>query len=186
MVEKKITIDNFINECKDAMGMEKDSAVKSHVVRKYIPYEEKIMICERVVRATTYEKISDTESIFKINSVGRKMLYAINLIDVYTDIEIDFRDNKALYCYNRLKEAELFDILISKIPAADKKEFDEILELTLNDIRENERSVYGMIENKITALEIFLGNGFELLLNNLMAKEEMPTEEMLSVEGMDS
>ena len=186
MIEKKINIDNFISECKDAVGMQKDSAVKTHVVRKYVPYEEKISICERVIRATTYEKFNNDESIFKINSPGRKMLYAINLIDSYTDITIDFRDGGALYAYNRLKEAELFEVLISKIPAADKEEFDEILELTLNDMRENEHSVYGMIENKLTALEFFLTNGFEALLNNLISGYQESSEESLPTEDMEN
>ena len=167
MNEIKITIDTFVEELNNCVGKEAFDVLKKHITRTYIPYEEKCSICERIAKASTRDTINGIE-FFKINSHSKKMLYAVELFNAYTDVDVDFVDGGALYCYNKLMENGIFVLFLSSIPSVEIEEFEEVLKLTFDDIYENERSIFELINGKINALQMFLEDGLAFALQNSM------------------
>ena len=106
-------------------GQEKERFIEKHILKdKYVSYPEKIENCKAIVAASCYKnvKIGENEkTIFKLDSPARYFSYCIAMIRNYTDLVFD----------------------------NDKTEvatMQTILNMVLDDLMENERSLVSMME----------------------------------------
>lgn len=145
----KISLDAFLREYKVA-AKQKDSAmenfIKKHITTDYIDFLQKDTVCASIIKATTHVQSTD-RSIVKVNSVSRYLLFVMRLIDLYTDIEIDFTETNFVKQYDELNKVGAIDVLINSIPENEYAEFDTILNMELNDFRENEYSLTAFLYN---------------------------------------
>lgn len=143
-MEKKITVADFVKGYTQISNdKNKEMFIKKHFVDKYIPYEEKCSICKRIIDASMTTDVAG-KKVFRQDTTARYMLYSLNIIDLYTDITIDY--TKALEQFNLLDKYNLIDVLYLNIPGSDKQKMDTILQMKLDDYYENERSTTGFIE----------------------------------------
>lgn len=144
----KISLDAFLREYKVA-AKQKDSAmenfIKKHITTDYINFLDKEVMCGSIVEATCHDP--NNRQIIKINSVGRYLLYVMRLIDLYTDIEVDFTESNFVKQYDELNKVGAFDILINSIPETERAEFDVILSMKMDDFKENEYSLTAFLYN---------------------------------------
>lgn len=145
-MEKKITVENFIKEYKSFnKDRVQESAIKKHVWRnKYVPYEEKCAVCSGIVKASMTAKVNDRD-VFKQDTAAQYMLYTLNLINLYTDITINFSNGLAEF--NMLEKEGITTLLLHELPAEEKMKMETILKMKLDDFYENERSFLGFIGN---------------------------------------
>ena len=127
--------------------------IKKHITTDYINFNMKDAICTNIIKTSCYEKSGDRE-IIKINSLARYMLFIMNLIKEYTDIEIEFKDGKAVEQYDELNKIGAISTLISAIPESEYAEFNTILNMKLDDLRDNEYSVIAFLYNFKESLSI--------------------------------
>lgn len=151
-------IDGFLKSKKKA------NYLVEHIKDIYIPYEKKMTICDKVVKATTEVQVDENKKIYKEDSVTRNLLYSIQLIDLYTDIDGLFEN--ITESYNLLAENKILKILLSSLPRDEIEEFDAILEMTLNDFHENYRTIPSWLSTKFEAIEL-LFHGYEDALKKL-------------------
>lgn len=166
-----MTVKNFIKE------YNKDSeCIAKHIKCTYIPYEQKIAICRKVIDTTYYTVIADGTKIYKPNSVTHKMFYILSLINEYTDIAINF--DSALSDFNELEKNNLTELLLSNIPEVETKRFMNIMDMLLEDIMES-RSITSFLETKIEAFNLVLNSFFDTLqtvIGDEDAQSELITE----------
>ena len=145
----KISLDAFLREYKVA-AKQKDSAmenfIKKHITTDYIDFLQKDTICASIIKATTHVQSTD-RNIVKVNSASRYLLFIMRLIDLYTDIEIDFTETNFVKQYDELNKVGAIYVLINSIPENEYAEFDTILQMELNDFRENEYSLTAFLYN---------------------------------------
>lgn len=146
-------IEEFVGDYKIASDKAKYCAKR--VVNKYVTYENKIAQCEAIVNNTTHVKAGDMEFYTK-NTPGQYLMFTLTLINLYTDIEIDF--SNSLASFNALDEIGAIDTLMSVIPESEYTKFNTILQMIIDDHYENERSLVGYIDNKFRALEVVFGS----------------------------
>lgn len=113
----------------------------------YVSYEMKITICKKIIESSYYKKSNDGIKKLYINSPSKYMLYYLNLINQYTNINIDF--SNALEDFNLLNECCLLDIIFSNIPERETKEFRMILDMVENDVLQNEYETHAFISNQV-------------------------------------
>lgn len=145
----KISVQGFCKSYKDSSkGNDKMliDFLKKHIVKDYVPFLEKDVICTSIINATCKVKDGEYEFI-KINSVGRYIIFVMRLIDLYTDIQIDFNDVKYIEQYDELNQIGAIDSIISTIPKAEYTEFSTILNMKLDDFRDNEYSIAALFYN---------------------------------------
>ena len=128
-----------------------DTYLSERINNNYVDFTKKVDICSRVIDATS-KVIVDKETTFRINSPARYMLFTLNLIDLYTDIDIDFK--KGTECFNTLDSIGAIEHLINRIPEREVKNFQMIHDMVMNDMMENTRSLVGYLDNKMTAFKI--------------------------------
>ena len=145
-----MTISKFVEKYKELNEDDRSSLVYDLITTEYVPYAIKIADCKRIIQNTSY---TNTEpNMFSINSPARHMLLNLQLIDRYTDLEIDY--NEALEIYDMLDEINAIDNIITSLPAKEVSKYRKIMKMMLKDFKMNERSMIGYLDSKLTSLGI--------------------------------
>ena len=141
----------------------KNKDISKHIIRKYLPYAEKIMLCNRIIDATCYTKISDNKKIFKIDTPSRQMLLMLSIIDKYTDIDINWEN--ALTDFDALSEYELLGEILKEIPESEVTLCSSLLDMCLDDLMINTRDLVPWLENKMEASNMVVNAILETAMN---------------------
>lgn len=153
----------------------KDKFIKESINKDYVPYIEKMSICQRIVNATTKKTISigkNEKEIFYMDSANRYLIFQIQLIQAYTDIV--FSDGE-----EGIKEFELIDqygindIIINSIPEREYINFKAILDMKVDDSTFNENNFIQYIDTKIDALRLVIDTMGDSLLDLMKNPEVM-------------
>ena len=144
-------IDEFIEKYKQLNNdVDKVNLINGLIVTKYVSYATKIADCKRIIESTSYTNTDP--NMFSMNSPARHMLLNLQLIDRYTDLEIDY--NEALEIYDMLDEIDAIDNIITSLPAKEVSKYCKIMKMMLKDFKMNERSMIGYLDSKLTSLGI--------------------------------
>ena len=150
----KISVDAFIREYGVAAkqkGSAMDSFIGKHITTKYIDFIKKSVICEGIVD-TTCHIIDGKKKLVKINNANRNLFFIMKLIENYTDIE--FANEKVVETYDKLNEVGAIDVILDAIPDLEYSEFQNILNMKMNDFRDNEYSLTAILYNLKESLSI--------------------------------
>lgn len=142
-----ISTDMFIKTYKANMKAKDktfDDFIDKHIVENYIDFIKKNVYCDTIIKSTCYVKNGDRE-IIKMNSPLRYVFFTMRLIDLYTDIDIDI--SNVISEYDKLNEIGAIDVITNKIPQSEYIEFSTILDMKLDDIKDNEYSLTAMAYN---------------------------------------
>ena len=134
-------IDEFIRKYNSAK--DKDKYLKESIKKTYIPYHEKVADCQRIINATM-----ESDGLFKINTPAQFMIFTVNIISKYTNIEYD----DVLTTFEKLDELNLINAIISNIPEREYTTYNTLLSMTQDDYMENNRNLISFIETKVKAL----------------------------------
>lgn len=163
-----ISINDFIRCYNEKSQDRKQEYIEKHIVVKYIPYTEKIALCESIIKNTCTVTIDD-KTMFSSNSPAREMFFKLALIKKYTDIEIDF--SKCVEQYDLLEEKEITFEIISLLPEVEIERLNNMLSSMLEDYMMNNRDLVSYIETKIDSLEILFNEMGELMTQNVNSEE---------------
>ena len=154
---KKISVENFVKgvdrlvKVKTPEGKENEvlvNYIRGHINNEYVSYADKCDLAKRLIEAAHYISVGGGENeirIYKQNSPALYMLKCLSLVDMYTDIEIKYADD-VVKEFDMLAQRGLFDVFVSLVSEDEIRTFDMVIDMTEDDILENERSVVGMVE----------------------------------------
>ena len=139
-------INEFVDSYNKANDERKMGVVENIIVKnKYVPFSEKMAICNGIIESTMFNP-SDKSKFF-INSNMRHFLLMLNLVKLYTDLEIDFTDENLNEQYDLLNKDGKLALIYSNIDNKETLEFNMILENSINDFMENNRDIIAFLEN---------------------------------------
>ena len=143
----KISVDAFIREYGVAAkqkGSAMDSFIDKHITTKYIDFIRKSVICDGIVDSTCHIVDGDRKLV-KVNSANRYLFFVMKLIENYTDIE--FANEEVVETYDKLNEIGAIDVIVGSIPKSEYSEFQTILNMKMDDFRDNEYSLTAFLYN---------------------------------------
>ena len=136
----------------------KREMVKKHITTDYVPYVSKVDLCKRIVKYSN-EVITENRELKVKDTPVQYLLFIMNLIKLYTDIEFTNEQNHE--AYDALNQAGVFEILFSPTSDSDSlisqkeyKEFQTILNMCNDDYYENYRSLGSILESKLEAINM--------------------------------
>lgn len=134
--------------------------------KNYISFNEKVVLCEQIVRQTSIEIIKDSEGKeidrrYKINSPARFLFSTMEQIRLYTNLEFPMAE--ALENYDFLNEYGLIDRIIAGIPETEALEFSTILNMVLEDFMQNYISLDSQVNNLINRFDFLNSNTISAL-----------------------
>lgn len=160
-----MNIDEFVSRY--MFVKDKEFFIKEHIVTQYVPYMKKVNDCEHIVKATTSK-----DGIFKQNTPMRYMLFNVNLIDKYTDLDA----NEIFESYEALDKENLIEILISAIPKRELDSYQKLLSMCTEDYMINNRDLVSYIETKVEELQL-TGDAILNAFNNFIPSDIGELEE---------
>lgn len=166
-----MTVKEFVTNYNKTKNIEK------HITKKYLPYAEKISLCNRILESTCYEKISEDKKIFKINTPLRQMLFLLSIVDNYTDIDINWQN--PLEDFDQLNESKLLNEIIAIIPESEVAQYSSLLDMCLDDLMTNTRDLISWIESKVEASDMVVNAILETIMNT---EELKPIVNSLGIE----
>lgn len=170
-----ITVDMFVKTYK-ANSKAKDKTfedfIKKHITTQYVDFLTKEVYCENIMKATCYKKDGDREFV-KVNSTTRYLFFVMRLIELYTDIEIN--QDKVWEDYDKLNEVGAINTLIAAIPESEYSEFSTLLNMKMDDFRDNEYSTTALLYNFKESLAL-TEEVIQSVLDNPKIKELLATD----------
>lgn len=137
-----MTVDNFIKNYKSSNN--KEQFLSKRLKTQYIDVLTKGVYAENTVDISNHVTIGKRR-IFKSDALSIYLAFTMRLIDIYTDIEIDFKDAKFVEQYDKLNREGLIEPILSVIPDKEYKEFNTILQMKTDDSYQNEYSVPALL-----------------------------------------
>jgi hypothetical protein len=145
-----MTVEKFVKGYKKLTG---DTAKKSYFkdlhIKSYIPFTEKLAKAKNIAKVTThqYDKDGNNTGKIQVNSSFRYVLFTLNLIDMYTDIDVNFQQPATEY--DLLAESGLFKEILSQLPEDEVSDFKTLLDMSVDDIMTNELSMQSFIASQV-------------------------------------
>ena len=142
---------NTLNTDKD-----REAFLKQTVITTYVPFIEKANICLKVINDTWYKKDEITEKRkLHITSTGTYVLYTMAVIKKYTNLEVDFKNFAAEY--DLLNNGNYLRMIMAYIPEDEIKEFRLVLEMTQNDVMQNEYYLPAYLSERVENIATAIG-----------------------------
>lgn len=164
----KISVDRFLREYSVAdkqNGSAMETFIKKHIVTDYVDYITKNVYCDSIINSTCYVKDGD-KKLVKFNSATRYVFFNMKLIELYTDIEINADD--LIGEYDKLNKSGAVHNIIAMIPDFEYSEFRMLLDMKLDDLRDNEYSITALLSNLKESFSLF-----EEVINEVLQNPEV-------------
>lgn len=167
-MEKKITVKEFVDKYDFRENM-MEYTEKYMIPNKYVPYEEKVNSANRIVQSSHYIKTKNSDGKeykkFHIDSTAKYMLYCLELVRMYSNIEIDFK--KSLEQFNMLNSCGALDAITNLISKRELKEFNMILDFVESDLMQNEYEIHSYISNQVERFGELIGKSLPEIIKGL-------------------
>lgn len=160
------------------LDQDKETFIKSHIVTNRVSYADKVDRAGMVARHTYYQKQTDMDGtereVFHQNSAASYMLFHLTIVDLYTDIEIDYKESLEQF---EMLDGEILDMIIAAIDERELQEFRMLLEFANDDIMVNEYEPHAFIRGQVERFSTLLGS---LLAPAISQLDENKIEEVLN------
>lgn len=162
-------INEFITEYSEAR--DKEQCMKMHIVKRYVPYEQKMAICKNIIESADYTpniNIVD-KKYYCPNTPMRFVLFCISLIDTYTDIELEEYDNgrNVMGGFNQLDSNGVFEIFFKELD----KEYNimtTVLHMMVDDYEKKENSIISFLDTKLEIFKKVYNTALPIIENNIV------------------
>lgn len=165
-------------------GEDMDAFLKQTITTTYVPFIEKADACMKIINDSWYRKNEITEKKeLHITSPATYVLSVMVIINKYTSLEVDFKNTIAEY--DLLNNGDYLGALLSYIPENEQKEFKMILDMTQNDVMENEyympKYIADRIDNIATAIGVSVVPAIEQLGNMIENLDENKVKNFVGI-----
>lgn len=150
-------IKDFINDFnKLKTDEDRETFVKQIVTTNYVPFVEKADACFKIINDCWYKRdeLTERRKLF-ISSPATYVLFNMVVINKYTDLEVDFKNTVAQY--DLLNEKNYLGMILAHIPENELVEFRRILDMTQQDVLQNEYYAPTYISNNIETISMAIG-----------------------------
>lgn len=140
-----MTVKEFVEKYNESKA--KLDYAKRQIIKKYLPYAEKVAIGDRIVKVSMYA--GDLVKVFKMNTPVKTMFLNMAIIDAYSNIDFEFTVDE----YDLLSESGAITDLLSSIPEEEVRLCATTVESMITDEIENTREIVSFLETKYEALK---------------------------------
>lgn len=129
---------------------DKSDAINNIMKNVHISYADKVDRAGIIAKNSYHIKKKDSNGVdrevFEQNSAAKYMLYSLTLVDLYTDLDIDFK--QSLEQFEKIN-GEILDAIINSIDVRERKEFQMLLEFACDDLIVNEYEPHAFIREQV-------------------------------------
>lgn len=147
---------------------EKAEAIKQIMKNNRVSYSDKVDRVGIIAKNSYHVKQKDVDGtereVFEQNSAAKYMLYSLTLVDLYTTLEIDFKQSLELF---EKINGEILDMIIMSIDERERKEFQMLLEFACDDLLVNEYEPHAFIREQVERFASLFGTIIAPVIENI-------------------
>lgn len=185
-MQKDFSVKSFVEEYEKipkASTTEAEKFLRSKLkTEKYLPYADKVSAADYIVVSSSYAIVKDGDElvqtdVIKVTSPMRYVLFVMTVIDKYTNIEVNFKDN-IMSEFDALNSNGLIEVIFSKIGDKEVAEFNTVLGMVADDFMANKFEFKNYVSEIVSKFADVAGKSIPLIdkivnkLDNLTEEDE--------------
>lgn len=188
-MNKDFDVKSFVKEYeKQLTDIEKNSFLKNKLkVEKYLPYSDKLIIAENIVKSSSYAMVKEDETLkrtdkIEINSPMRYILFVMTVVNKYTNITVNFGDIMSEFDY--LNKNNLIEVIFGKVGDKEINEFNTVVEMVLDDFMANKYEFKNYVSEIFSKFYVLMQKSYPVVNNIVDKLDNMSDEDIKKLSGL--
>lgn len=192
--ENKITLDEIYNEItkRTSDAVKKTYLNKVIKVKPHVSYVQREVIAKQIIDTAhfsipigtdittlTDEEIDNLSKVPTINHSAQYVLSALMLVDLYTNIKIDFK--QGAFQYDKLVESGVINYVLDNVPESEINEFKMLIDYKYEEYYQKYFSMKAYVDSKLGKLESIISVLTDTITTSLDKIDKDEVKEIIDV-----
>ena len=169
-LENKILLDDICEQLNKRTSENAKKAYTNQVIKikPHVSYVARDVVAKQIIDAAHFsfpegiditniseDELKNIEKVPKINRSSQYVMSALMLVDLYTNIKIDFA--KGAFQYDKLVESEIINHVLENVPESEINEFKMLIDYKYDEYYQKYFSMKAYVDSKLSNLESIIG-----------------------------
>lgn len=192
--EKKITLDEIYNEInkRTSDAVKKTYLNKVIKVKSHVSYVQREVIAKQIIDTAhfsipvdtditklTDEELNNLPKVPTINHSAQYVLSALMLVDLYTNVKIDFK--QGAFQYDKLVESGVINYVLDNIPESEINEFKMLIDYKYEEYYQRYFSIKSYIDSKLKNFESIISILTDTITTSLDKIDKDEVKEVINI-----
>ena len=184
-LENKILLDDI---CEQLNKRTSENAKKAYInqvikIKPHVSYVARDVVAKQIIDAAHFsfpegiditniseDELENIEKVPKINRSSQYIMSALMLVDLYTNIKINFA--KGAFQYDKLVESGLINYVLENAPESEIKEFEMLIDYKYEEYYQKYFSMKSYVDSKLNDLELVINTLTDMIATTLSKIDE--------------
>ena len=184
-LENKILLDDI---CEQLNKRTSENAKKAYInqvikIKPHVSYVARDVVAKQIIDAAHFsfpegiditniseDELENIEKVPKINRSSQYIMSALMLVDLYTNIKINFA--KGAFQYDKLVESGLINYVLENVPESEVKEFEMLIDYKYEEYYQKYFSMKSYVDSKLNDLELVINTLTDIITTTLSKIDE--------------
>lgn len=184
-LENKILLDDI---CEQLNKRTSENAKKAYInqvikIKPHVSYVARDVVAKQIIDAAHFsfpegiditniseDELKNIEKVPKINRSSQYVMSALMLVDLYTNIKIDFA--KGAFQYDKLVESGVINYVLENVPESEIKEFEMLIDYKYEEYYQKYFSMKSYVDSKLNDLELVINTLTDMIITTLSKIDE--------------
>ena len=184
-LENKILLDDI---CEQLNKRTSENAKKAYInqvvkIKPHVSYVARDVVAKQIIDGAHFsfpegiditniseDELENIEKVPKINRSSQYIMSALMLVDLYTNIKINFA--KGAFQYDKLVESGLINYVLENVPESEVKEFEMLIDYKYEEYYQKYFSMKSYVDSKLNDLELVINTLTDIITTTLSKIDE--------------
>lgn len=184
-LENKILLDDI---CEQLNKRTSENAKKAYInqvikIKPHVSYVARDVVAKQIIDAAHFnfpegiditniseDELENIEKVPKINRSSQYIMSALMLVDLYTNIKINFA--KGAFQYDKLVESGIINYVLENVPESEVKEFEMLIDYKYEEYYQKYFSMKSYVDSKLNNLELVINTLTDMIATTLSKIDE--------------
>ena len=184
-LENKILLDDI---CEQLNKRTSENAKKAYInqvikIKPHVSYVARDVVAKQIIDAAHFsfpegiditniseDELKNIEKVPKINRSSQYVMSALMLVDLYTNIKINFA--KGAFQYDKLVESGVINYVLENVPESEIKEFEMLIDYKYEEYYQKYFSMKSYVDSKLNDLELVINTLTDMIITTLSKIDE--------------
>lgn len=190
-LENKILLDDI---CEQLNKRTSENAKKAYInqvikIKPHVSYVARDVVAKQIIDAAHFsfpegiditniseDELKNIEKVPKINRSSQYVMSALMLVDLYTNIKIDFA--KGAFQYDKLVESGIINYVLENVPESEINEFKMLIDYKYDEYYQKYFSMKAYVDSKLSSLESVIGMLTDIITTSI---DEISKDKVIDV-----
>lgn len=193
-LENKILLDDI---CEQLNKRTSENAKKAYInqvvkIKPHVSYVARDVVAKQIIDAAHFsfpegiditniseDELKNIEKVPKINRSSQYVMSALMLVDLYTNVKIDFK--QGAFQYDKLVETGVINYVLDNVPESEINEFKMLIDYKYEEYYQRYFSMRSYIDSKLKSFESIISMLTDTITTSLDKIDKNEVKEVIDV-----